>query len=84
MLPAAALADRPERQQSQRQHHQRGILYTYAGTLAAAPSATGLTVDVERGNRPALKSLIGQSAQQTFTYDESTEFLLWSHGIPTV
>ena len=48
------------------------------------PSANSLTVDVEGGNRPALQSLLGQSAEQTFAYDSTTEFLLWSHGIPTV
>jgi hypothetical protein len=77
LLPAAAFAGDPGR-------HHRGILYTYVGTLAAAPTSSSLTVDIEGGNRPALKSLIGQSAQQTFAYDSSTEFLLWSHGIPTV
>jgi len=78
LLPAAAFAAQPDR------HHHRGILYTYAGTLAAVPSATSVTVDIDNGNRPALKSLIGQSAEQTFAYDSSTEFLLWQHGIPTV
>ena len=79
LLPAAAFAAKPDRQ---RHHH--GILYTYVGTLASVPSATSLTVDVESGNRPALQSLLGQSAEQTFAYDSTTEFLLWSHGIPTV
>jgi len=79
LLPATALAGKPDRH---RHHH--GILYTYAGVLAAAPSASSLTVDVETGNRPALRSLIGQSAEQTFAYDSTTEFLLWSHGVPTV
>jgi hypothetical protein len=77
LLPAAALAAKPDRQ-------HRGILYSYVGELAAAPSSTSLTLNVEGGNRPALKSLIGESAQQTFAYDSSTEFLLWSNGVPTV
>jgi hypothetical protein len=79
LVPAAALAAPPGGR-----HHHHGIVYTYAGKLAAAPSATSLTVDIETGNRPALRSLIGQSAEQTFAYDSSTEFLLWQHGIPTV
>jgi hypothetical protein len=79
LLPAAALAGPPNGR-----HHQRGILYAYEGTLAAVPGSSSLTVDVETGNRPALQSLLGQSAEQTFSYDSSTEFLLWSHGVPTV
>jgi hypothetical protein len=85
LVPAVATAAGPGGKADRgRGHHPRGILYTYAGTLAAAPSATGLTVDIENGNRPALHSLLGQPAQQTFAYDEHTEFLLWSHGIPAV
>ncbi len=80
LLPAAALAAKPD--QGDRRH--RGILYTYVGPLAAAPGSSSLTVNVEGGNRPALRSLLGQSAQQTFSYDSSTEFLLWSSGIPKV
>jgi hypothetical protein len=79
LLPAAALAGNGK---SDRKH--RGILYSYVGELASAPSSTGVTLNVEGGNRPALKSLIGQSAQQTFAYDSDTVFLLWSKGIPTV
>ena len=79
LLPAAALAAPPERAASPARDPLR-----VRGTLAAAPGASSLTVDVETGNRPALQSLLGQSAEQTFAYDSSTEFLLWSHGIPTV
>ena len=77
LLPAAAMAAHPNR-------HHRGIVYSYAGVLAAAPTSTTLTVNIEAGNRPALRSLLGQGAQQTFAYDPSTQFLLWSRGIPTV
>ena len=94
LVPAAALAapaghpgrhqHQNQQQQGHRQHQQRGILYVFTGALSAAPSATSFTLTVEGGNRPALKAMLGQSAQQTFAYDSSTEFLLWSHGIPTV
>jgi hypothetical protein len=79
LLPAVALAGNAT---SDRKH--RGILYWYVGELAAAPTSNSLTVNIEGGNRPALKTLIGQSAQQTFTYSERTQFLLWQNGIPTV
>jgi hypothetical protein len=77
VLPATAAAAHPAGK-------HRGVVHTYVGKLAAAPTATSLTLDVERGNRPALRSLLGQSTQQTFAYDATTEFLLWSRGIPTV
>jgi hypothetical protein len=77
LLPAVALAAKPDRK-------HRGIVYTYVGELASAPTSNSLTVNIEGGNRPALKSLIGQSAQQTFAYGEKTQFLLWQNGIPTV
>src|SRR5947208_3476541 len=88
LVPAAATAARPDhpgrhhhqqQQQHQQQHHQRGILYVFSGPLAAAPTATSFTLTVEGGNRAALKAMLGQSAQQTFAYDSSTEFLLWAH-----
>jgi hypothetical protein len=77
LLPAAALAARPD-------HRHRGILYSYVGELSAAPASSSLTLDIEGGNRPALRSLIGQSAQQAFAFDDRTVFLLWSNGVPAV
>jgi len=86
VLPATALAGGPggRHHGPKADHHPRGILYVYDGTLAAVPSSTTLTVDIQSGNRAGLQSLVGQSAEQTFSYDSSTEFLLWAHGIPTV
>ena len=80
LLPAAAFGAQADRHHG----HHRGVVYRYAGKVTVSPTSTALTVDVEGGNRPALESLIGQSAEQTFSFDSSTEFLLWSHGIPAV
>jgi len=76
LLPAAANAAPG--------HGNRGVLYTYAGQLSAAPGSTSLSLAVQSGNRVALQSLLGQSDQQTFAYGASTEFLRWSGGVPTV
>jgi hypothetical protein len=76
LLPAAANAGSGS--------PDHGILYTYAGQLAAVPGSTSLTLGVESGNRAALQSLLGQSDQQTFSYDASTEFLRWTGGVPAV
>lgn len=64
--------------------HARGIHYAFVGKLAAAPANGSLTISVERGNRPALRAMLGRSVDQTFSYGDSTEFLRWSHGVPTV
>ncbi len=61
-----------------------GVEYSFFGRLNAAPASGQLSVTVQRGNRAALRAMLGQSVSQTFTYGSDTEFLKWSHGIPTV
>jgi hypothetical protein len=59
------------------------MLYQYWGQVEATGSAS-VTITVQNGNRPALRSLIGQSQLQTFATGEKTVFLKWSKGKPTV
>ncbi len=59
-------------------------LYLYVGTVAGPQSGGQLALHVRAGNRRALRSLIGQSADQTFSYDTGTIFLLWQGKVPTV
>ena len=61
----------------------KGRLYQFRGELLAT-SATSVSVQVEGGNHAALKALIGQSQNETFTTDATTEFLGWSNGVPHV
>jgi hypothetical protein len=61
-----------------------GVEYSFFGQLNAAPAGGQLSVTVQRGNRAALRAMLGQSVSQTFTYGGKTEFLKWSHGVPTV
>jgi hypothetical protein len=60
--------------------------YVFRGHLLATPpaNATSISITVEGGNRIALQKMLGQSADQTFAVGTGTEFLKWSHGIPTV
>ena len=58
-------------------------LYLFRGTLVSAGGGK-ITIDVRGGNRHALRLMIGQAAQQTFTTDDGTVFLHWEHRIPTV
>ncbi len=39
---------------------------------------------MQRGNRAALRAMLGQSVSQTFAYGSKTEFLKWSKGVPSV
>jgi len=59
-------------------------LYLFRGRLAAPAGTSTVTVDVRSGNRRALRLLIGQSLQQSFTYGPETIFLLWQGKVPTV
>jgi len=57
------------------------VLYRYTGELTAKTS-TSVSVTIENGNRPALRSLLGKSQQETFATGDKTVFLRWSNGIP--
>jgi hypothetical protein len=60
-------------------------LYLFNGRLLAdAGSSPALAVDVNGGNKLALKKLIGQSDNRNFAVDASTQFIRWTHGVPTV
>jgi hypothetical protein len=59
-------------------------LYLFRGTLAAPAGASSVTLNVIGGNRHALRALLGQPAQQTFSYGSETIFLLWKGKVPTV
>jgi hypothetical protein len=59
-------------------------LWLYVGTVAGPQSGGHIALHVNAGNRRALRSLLGQSADQTFTYDDDTIFLLWHGKVPTV
>jgi hypothetical protein len=60
------------------------FLYTFVGQLTTTPSNGGVSINVEGGNRAALRAMLGQPVTQTFAYDSTTEFLKWSAGEPTV
>ena len=66
-----------------RPHGQR---FVFAGELLAdpGPNATSVSVQVETGNRPALRALIGAAENQVFAVGSGTEVLVWSHGVPHV
>jgi hypothetical protein len=57
------------------------VLYRYTGELTAK-SSSSVSVTVQNGNHPALRSLLGKSQDETFTTSDRTVFLRWSHGIP--
>ena len=52
--------------------------------LSDAGSSTSLFVDVKGGNKPALRKLLGQGRTQQFAVDSNTQYIRWTHGVPTV
>ncbi len=60
-----------------------GRPYEFRGELLNANSSS-VQVQVDGGNHAALRALLGQSQNQTFTLDTKTEILVWSHGVPHV
>jgi hypothetical protein len=60
-------------------------LFIFNGRLLAdAGSSPSLFVDVNGGNRIALKKLIGHGDNQQFAVGANTQYLRWTHGVPTV
>ncbi len=58
-----------------------GHVYEFRGELLAA-SSSSVQIQVEGGTHDALKALIGQSQDQTFSIGSSTEVLVYVHGRP--
>jgi len=60
-------------------------LFIFNGRMMAdAGNNPTLAVDVNGGNKLALKKLIGQSDDRNFAVDANTQFIRWTHGVPTV
>jgi len=60
------------------------VRYSFLGQLTTTPSNGGVSINVEGGNRLALRAMLGAPVTQTFAYGTTTEFLKWSHGIPAI
>jgi hypothetical protein len=60
------------------------IRYSFLGQLTTVPSNGGVSINVEGGNKVALRAMLGQPVTQTFAYGTNTEFLKWSQGKPTI
>jgi len=61
------------------------VTYVFNGRLLAdAGNSPTLYVDVNGGNKIALKKLVGMSDNQNFAVGAGTQYLRWSHGVPTV
>jgi hypothetical protein len=59
-------------------------LWLFIGRLDA-PAANGhFTLHIVDGNLRALRAMLGQQLDQTFTYDAHTVFVLWVNGVPHV
>ena len=56
---------------------------TAAPSTAASPAVTSSCTS-RAATALALRSLLGQSSDQTFSYDDNTIFLLWQGKVPTV
>jgi hypothetical protein len=58
-----------------------GRVYEFRGELLGA-SSSSVQLEVQGGNHEALRALIGQSQDQSFTVGSSTEVLVYAHGRP--
>jgi hypothetical protein len=61
----------------------KGRVYEFRGELLNA-SSTSAQVQIDGGNHAALRALLGQSQNQTFTLGPKTVILVSSHGTPHV
>ena len=77
--PARRVADRgPEG------GHPTQPLWLFIGRLNAPAGGGHFTLHITNGNLRALRAMLGEPLDQTFTYDSHTIFVLWQGGIPHV
>ena len=58
-------------------------LFQFSGEVLGT-STSALQIQVESGNPVALRALIGESQNQTFSLGPNTEILVWQKGVPHV
>ncbi len=59
-------------------------LWLFIGSLDSPAANHHLTLHIMNGNLRALRAMLGQPLDQTFTYDRGTIFVLWQGRVPTV
>jgi len=77
--PARRVADR-----GAEGHFPHRPLWLFIGSLNAPAGGGHFSLHITNGNLRALRAMLGQPLNQTFTYDSHTIFVLWQNGIPTV
>jgi len=77
--PAGTVADR-----GQTLNKPDKPLYIFRGTFVSTDDTGKVTINVNGGNRRALRLMIGQESKQAFPTDKDTVFLHWEHRIPNV
>ena len=63
---------------------QANVPFIFRGELIAdpPPGSASLLLDVEGGNRRALRLMVGQSSAQSLAVGPNTQYLRWSRGVP--
>jgi hypothetical protein len=61
----------------------RRPLWLFIGRLDAPAAGGHFTLHIVNGNLRALRAMLGQPLDETFTYDAHTIFVLWQNGVPT-
>jgi hypothetical protein len=64
--------------------YPRRPLWLFIGTLNASAAGGHFTLHITNGNLRALRAMLGQPLNQTFTYDSHTVFVLWHGRVPTL
>ena len=64
--------------------HPTRPLWLFRGTLNAPAASGKLSIHVTDGDHRALRAMLGQPVDQTFSYDSHTIFVLWQGRVPTV
>ena len=86
-VPLADLLATPVATVGDRGAHNAGRgkpLFLYIGTVAGGQSGGHISLHITSGNWRGLRTMLGQSVDQTFSYDNGTIFLLWQGRVPTV
>src|SRR5262249_37178903 len=60
------------------------VRYSFLGQLTSTPSNGGVSINVQGGNKIALRAMLGAPVTQTLAFGANTEFLKWSKGVPAI